>query len=156
MRKQFPITVAAFAAAALFVSHVSADNTAGICNSIVASGMRPRRMIPEARPAEADAYVHPNTCGYIKSLLASLVAEGASETAGLVLANSCDGMRRLSDICRARLNTVPQFFIEVPKKKDRDSIEFFASELKRFQANLESQYPGVKITDDGLRAAVRE
>jgi hypothetical protein len=41
MKKLFPMTVVAFAAAALFVSSVHADSTAGICNSIVASGMRP-------------------------------------------------------------------------------------------------------------------
>lgn len=40
MKKLFPITVVAFAAAAIFASDVYADSTAGICNSIVASGMR--------------------------------------------------------------------------------------------------------------------
>ena len=40
MKKLVPITVVAFAAAALFTSDVRADNTAGICNSIVASGLR--------------------------------------------------------------------------------------------------------------------
>jgi hypothetical protein len=41
MKKLVSITVVAFAASALFVSGVLADSTAGICNSIVASGMRP-------------------------------------------------------------------------------------------------------------------
>jgi hypothetical protein len=40
MGKLFPITVVAFAAAAFFVTDVKADNSAGVCNSIVASGMR--------------------------------------------------------------------------------------------------------------------
>ena len=40
MKKLFPITVVALAAASFFVSDVRADNTAGICNSIVATGMR--------------------------------------------------------------------------------------------------------------------
>jgi benzoyl-CoA reductase/2-hydroxyglutaryl-CoA dehydratase subunit BcrC/BadD/HgdB len=122
---------------------------------IVAAGMRPRRVIPKGRPSEADTYLHPNTCGYIKSLLASLITGGASETAGFVVANSCDGMRRLNDICNAHLSAVPLFFIEVPKKKDPDSIEFFASELRRFATNLEARYPGVAITDDSLRAAIK-
>ena len=122
---------------------------------IVAAGMRPRRVIPQGRPLEADAYLHPNTCGYIKSLLASLIAGGTSEMAGLVVVNSCDGMRRLNDICRSHVSGFPLFFIEVPKKKDPDSIEFFASELRRFATNLEAQYTGVAITDDSLRAAIK-
>jgi benzoyl-CoA reductase subunit C len=122
---------------------------------IVAAGMRPRRMIPQARPSEAEAFLHPNTCGYIKSLLASLIAGGTSEMAGFVVTNCCDGMRRLNDICTAHPSTVPMFFIEVPKKKDPDSIEFFASELRRFATGLGAQYPGVTLTDDSVRAAIK-
>lgn len=44
MKKLLSITAVAFAASALFVSSALADNTKGICNSIVASGMRPAQV----------------------------------------------------------------------------------------------------------------
>ena len=54
MRKLFPITVVAFAAAALFVPQVSADSTAGICNSIVARGMGPAQTCENMSCAPGD------------------------------------------------------------------------------------------------------
>jgi len=122
---------------------------------IMAAGLRPRRMIPEAPPSEADAYLHPNTCGYVKSLLASLIAAEDTVGAGFVFTNSCDSMRRLNDIWSAHEGAAARFFIDVPKKRDPDSIDFFASELKRFAANLEEQIPGAGLTDGSLRAAIK-
>ena len=122
---------------------------------IMAAGLIPRRMIPEAQPFEGEAYLHPNTCGYLKSLLASLIGGGASETAGLVLANCCDGMRRLNDICNAAPNVAPVFFIDVPKKKDPDSIEFFSSELRRFATDLEARFRGARVSKESINGAIR-
>jgi benzoyl-CoA reductase/2-hydroxyglutaryl-CoA dehydratase subunit BcrC/BadD/HgdB len=113
-------------------------------------------MIPLVRPSEADAYIHPNTCPYVKSLLASALAGGESKTAGVVFANSCDGMRRLWDIWREYAKTVSSLFIDVPKKSDADSIEFFACELRRLADNLETEFSGSRVTMAGLNDAIRE
>jgi len=55
---------------------------------IMAAGLQPKRIIPEPRPSEADAYMHPNTCYHVKSLLASALAGNASQSGGIVIANS--------------------------------------------------------------------
>jgi hypothetical protein len=44
MKKLLSITAVAFAASVFLVSSAFADNTAGICNSIVASGMQPAQV----------------------------------------------------------------------------------------------------------------
>ena len=62
---------------------------------ITAAGFVPRRVLPDAAPSDADGYVHPNTCGLLKSLLATGLAAKPGEAAGIVFANSCDGARRL-------------------------------------------------------------
>jgi len=121
---------------------------------ILAAGLVPRRVIPEARPSEADAYMHPNTCYYVKSLLASGLAEAGAGAAGIVFANSCDAMRRLNDVWREYGEAVPAFFLDVPKKRDRASIEFFASELRRFAKRLEEAFPGARVTDQSLVEAI--
>ena len=121
---------------------------------ILAAGLDPRRVIPEARPSEADAYMHPNTCYYVKSLLAWGLAEAGSGTDAIVFANSCDGMRRLNDVWKEYVEAVPAFFIDVPKKRDPASIEFFASELRRFADNLEEAFPDSRVTDESLGEAI--
>ena len=60
---------------------------------ILASGFQPRRFLPEG--CSTDASVHPNTCGYVKSMLEAALEGKASEAAGIIIANSCDAMRRL-------------------------------------------------------------
>jgi benzoyl-CoA reductase/2-hydroxyglutaryl-CoA dehydratase subunit BcrC/BadD/HgdB len=121
---------------------------------ILAAGLIPRRVIPEARPSEADAYMHPNTCYYVKSLLASGLAQAGAGTDAIVFANSCDAMRRLNDVWREYVEAVPALFLDVPKKKDPASIEFFASELRRFADNLEEAFPGAMVTDQSLGEAI--
>lgn len=121
---------------------------------IMAAGLVPVRTIPRPRPAEADAYMHPNTCHYVKSLLGEALAGDASRASGIVFANSCDGMRRLHDVWKEYVKAMPALFLEVPKKKDPASVEFFASELRRFAGNLEEAFPGSKVTDKTLREAI--
>jgi len=120
---------------------------------ILAAGLTPKRMVPEPRLSGSHAYTHPNMCGYIKSLLASALAGDFSETAGAVLVNSCDGMRRLCDLWRDYVDAPPFLFIDVPTKKDPASVEFFAAELGRFVAALE-ELTGVRITEGRLREAI--
>jgi benzoyl-CoA reductase/2-hydroxyglutaryl-CoA dehydratase subunit BcrC/BadD/HgdB len=121
---------------------------------ILAAGLVPRRVIPEARPSEADAYMHPNTCYYVKSLLASGLAEAGSGADAIVFANSCDAMRRLNDVWKEYVGAVPALFVDVPKKKDPASIEFFASELRRFAVKLEEAFPGSRVTDESMGEAI--
>jgi benzoyl-CoA reductase/2-hydroxyglutaryl-CoA dehydratase subunit BcrC/BadD/HgdB len=121
---------------------------------ILAAGRTPRRMIPDPRPSAVDAYMHPNTCYYVKSLLASGLAGAVSGSGAVVFANSCDGMRRLNDVWREHVPAVPALFLDVPKKKDPASVEFFASELRRLSGKLEQVFAGVRVTDEGLEEAI--
>lgn len=105
---------------------------------ISAAGFTPIRMIPETRQAEADPFIHPLTCGYIKSLLAAGLRNDLSEMAGIIIPNCCDGMRKLNDIWKKYVN-IPSLMLDVPKKTDSLSIEFFASELRRFADRLHNQ-----------------
>jgi len=120
---------------------------------ILAAGFRPRRFLPESRPS--DARVHPNTCGYVKSLLAAALDGGAAEAAGIVIANSCDAMRRLYDLWTAYVGSVPAVFLDIPKKADDDSITMFAAELKRLAETLPTAFSGKPIDAAGLREAIR-
>ncbi len=121
---------------------------------ILAAGFVPRRIIPERPSSEADAYMHPNTCYYLKSLLASGLAGESAGAKGIVFANSCDGMRRVHDLWGKYKKDVAALFIDVPKKKDAAAVEFFASELRRLAEKIEMDLGGSKATDDGLAEAI--
>ena len=121
---------------------------------ILAAGLTPERMIPEPRPSHADAHMHPNTCYYVKSLLASGLAGAEAGADAVVFANSCDGMRRLHDVWKEYVEGVPALFLDVPKKKDPASVEFFAYELRRFARELQETFPGARVTDEGLQEAI--
>lgn len=123
---------------------------------IRAAGFQPLRIRPERNPSEADTHIYPNTCGYLKSLLAHGLYEDMSGVEGIVFANCCDGMRRLRDIWEHYVSAVPSFFIDVPKKKDPLSVEFFATEFKRFAAGIQNRFGASRETEtSNLQAAIK-
>lgn len=121
---------------------------------ISAAGLIPIRIIPEGRPSEGDTHIHPTTCHCIKSLLASALSGKISKAGGIIFANSCNGMERLYDTWREYIKDIPALFVDVPKKKDEDSIDFFTSELVRFSERIENTFSTSKITVDGLREKI--
>ncbi len=122
---------------------------------IVAAGLAPKRAVPENRPSDADAHIHANSCFFVKSLLAAALDGAFSDTAGFIFANSCDAMRRLHDICKRYVKDTRPLFIDVPKKQDPDSIEFFASELRALVNALEREFLDSTVTDEDLESAIK-
>jgi benzoyl-CoA reductase/2-hydroxyglutaryl-CoA dehydratase subunit BcrC/BadD/HgdB len=120
---------------------------------VLAAGFRPRRFLPEGRPA--DAWIHPNTCGYVKNVLAAALDSDDLAAAGIIIANSCDAMRRLYDLWTGYVARVPAFFLDVPKKSDDDSVAFFASELTRLCEWLHEVPRGANVSEANLGAAAR-
>ncbi|MEW6439729.1 MAG: 2-hydroxyacyl-CoA dehydratase family protein [bacterium] len=121
---------------------------------LLAAGLTPWRMIPRAHPSEADPYLYPNTCSYVKSLMAAGLSGAASGAGAVVFANSCAGMRRLHDLWSQYVKAVPALFIDVPKKNDPPSVEFFASELRTLARRLEELFPGSRVTEEKLEDAI--
>jgi benzoyl-CoA reductase/2-hydroxyglutaryl-CoA dehydratase subunit BcrC/BadD/HgdB len=115
--------------------------------------MTPRRVIPGARPAEADGIIHPNSCHYIKSLLAEGMSGGFPGEI-FIIANSCDGMRRLHDLWTEYVPAVPALFVDVPKKKDHASTDYFSSAIKALAGELECRFHCPPLTDSRLNEAI--
>ena len=123
---------------------------------ILAAGFDPVRLIPGGRPAEGDRLIHPATCPYVRSLLADLLEGACAGAHGIVLANSCDGMRRLSDIWGSTGGSPRPVFMDIPRKSGPDSVRYFASELERLAGSLAEDLSGAKVTGAGLEHAIRE
>jgi benzoyl-CoA reductase/2-hydroxyglutaryl-CoA dehydratase subunit BcrC/BadD/HgdB len=122
---------------------------------IIAAGLVPTRALPENRPSDADSHIHANTCFFVKSILACALEGKFSKNARFVFINSCDGMRKLYDIWKRYVAEARAFFIDIPKKQDPDSIEFFASELRRFINTLEEEFQDSTVTQGNLEDAIK-
>ena len=122
---------------------------------IMAAGFTPKRLIPRGGCADADSRIHPNTCGYVKGLLADALRGASTDMDAIILANSCDAVRKLYDLLKAWVEKPAPLFMDMPKKRDADSIAFFASELRGLASMLESVTCGSFVTSERLSAAIR-
>ena len=122
---------------------------------ITAAGLKPVRVKGSAETtAEADAYLYPNMCPYIKSLFTDGLDGGGSACDGVVFTRSCDGMRRLYDAWKAYVPSDFVYMLEAPKNCDDLAVEYFASQLRVFALQL-GKKSGVEVNERALAEAVK-
>ncbi|MGQ9776585.1 MAG: 2-hydroxyacyl-CoA dehydratase subunit D [Thermodesulfobacteriota bacterium] len=100
--------------------------------------LTPYRILPEATTEKADSYLDPNFCPFIKAILEKALSGGYSFLNGIIILNTCDGMRRLFDAWRFYCNPPFSYFIDLPRVVTPSSIAFFGEELRNLinQLNL--------------------
>ncbi|MFA4835859.1 MAG: 2-hydroxyacyl-CoA dehydratase family protein [Dehalococcoidia bacterium] len=103
----------------------------------------------------ADVYLTHLNCSFVRSCLEYAFEGKYDFLDGLAFTNSCDDIRRMSDILRTvdpkRLPLVG--FLDVPKKVDDAGIAWFRDQMVQFKADVEKAF-GVKITDTKLKKAI--
>jgi len=117
-----------------------------------AAGLRPVRVLPESGAEKADAYLDPNFCPYVKACLGKAMAGGYGDLEGIVIANSCDNMRRLYDAWHHYAPTPFVFLLDLPRVPTKKSVAYFSSQLRALIGQIEQHFE-VKITDSSLREA---
>ena len=120
-----------------------------------AAGFEPYRILPEPTSEQADAYLDPNFCPLIKTSLGKALAGGYSFLSGIVMLNTCDGMRRLYDAWRYYVP--PPFFhlVDLPRIITPDSVVHFREGLQALIEDI-SRHFSVRVTEQGLIHAVKE
>ncbi len=96
---------------------------------ITAAGFVPYRISGNKESNLADKYFPINFCPYIKAVWEEIHHNNKLKT--LILATSCDGMRRLNDFVYYYEKTLPTFILDIPRKSDESSIDFFAKNLEK-------------------------
>jgi benzoyl-CoA reductase/2-hydroxyglutaryl-CoA dehydratase subunit BcrC/BadD/HgdB len=84
---------------------------------VAAAGFRPVRVVTDARPSDADSAIHPTTCPYIRAVYSAAARGDWPDAGGMVIVNSCDGMRRLYDALAALSAGPPVVFLDVPEDR---------------------------------------
>jgi benzoyl-CoA reductase/2-hydroxyglutaryl-CoA dehydratase subunit BcrC/BadD/HgdB len=123
---------------------------------IMAAGLKPERLIPQGRCSKAEGYIHPNTCFYVKSLFSDAMAGAFAHVDAVILANSCDAMRRLYDLWGAYVKSPAALFMDIPKKKDHDSIDLFTAELGRISFDLSMIPDSQRVTKGRLETGIKQ
>jgi benzoyl-CoA reductase/2-hydroxyglutaryl-CoA dehydratase subunit BcrC/BadD/HgdB len=120
-----------------------------------AGGLHGYRIIPESSAEQADAYLDPNFCPFIKASLGTAIEGGYSFLSGIVMLNTCDGMRRLYDAWHFYCSPSFCFLLDVPRIISSASVAYFRERLQELTEHIEHHF-GVKITEDGLAQAIEE
>lgn len=122
---------------------------------IHAAGMYPVRVFGgEAAPSHADAYLHINMCSLVRSCLEEAFLGNYKFLDGFVTLNTCDNIRRLYDVWAEYIKPPFSHILSLPHKMSEHSIDYFQSELERFQEHLEQHFD-VDISQDALRESIR-
>jgi benzoyl-CoA reductase subunit C len=103
---------------------------------------------------QADAYMFPNFCPYVRNLLDSGLRGEYRDLDGIVFTNSCDAMRRLRDLWDSHVKTPFSFMLEVPKNWDEGAVTYFSDQLVALQTQLED-FIGTKISGASLEESIR-
>ncbi|MCL4415623.1 MAG: 2-hydroxyacyl-CoA dehydratase family protein [Actinobacteria bacterium] len=120
---------------------------------IISAGFTPARILGENRVNKAEGYFPTNFCPYLKSSWESILNDISSGLSAIIFTNSCDGMRRLYDICKKYKPQTPSFMLDVPRINTNAAIKHFSNnlfELSDFLGELNKS----KIEFDFLKKSI--
>lgn len=119
---------------------------------ILSAGFTPIRILGEDRVNKAEGYFPTNFCPYLKSSWESILND-INKLSAIVFANSCDGMRRLYDICKNYKPQTPSFMLDVPRINTDASLKHFSNNLFEL-ASFSGELKKSKIKFDFLKKSI--
>lgn len=120
-----------------------------------AAGLRPYRILPEPSSERADAYLDPNFCPFIKTCLGKAIEGGYAFLSGIVMVNTCDGMRRLYDAWQFYGSPPFSFLLDLPRIITPSSVAYFRDRLEALVTEI-GRYFDVKVNENELALATEE
>jgi benzoyl-CoA reductase/2-hydroxyglutaryl-CoA dehydratase subunit BcrC/BadD/HgdB len=102
----------------------------------------------------ADQYLGAVNCAFVRHTLSRVASGQLDFLDGLLLTNSCDHLRRVSDICVAKRLTPFCHYIDVPHVNSEASLARLIAQLRVLKERLES-FAGVAITEEKLAGALK-
>ena len=123
---------------------------------IMAAGALPFRMraVGSTQTTLGDAYLSYYNCSFTRHCL-DLAFRGKYDfLEGIVGQPSCDHVRRIYDVWKAKIDTPFIHFVKVPRKNTGGATEWYKAEIIKMKEGLE-EHMGIKITNDHLREAIK-
>ncbi|MGQ9630142.1 MAG: 2-hydroxyacyl-CoA dehydratase subunit D [bacterium] len=101
----------------------------------------------------ADAHLHSNICPYVRSSLEGALSGDYDFLDGVVIANSCDAMRRLYDAWRHYAKTPFVHILDVPHLNTESAVRYYRNRLEELVRRLEDRYDRT-LRDENLASAI--
>lgn len=121
---------------------------------IIAAGCEPVRLKGEIEKGEAaGSSLLSNICPYVKTILESGLSNRFQHVEGIILTNSCDGMRRLYDLWTQYVQTPFLYMLEIPKNRDEHGIKYLAAQFLDLKTRMEEAFD-LEISKDDLSKAI--
>jgi len=118
---------------------------------IIASGFTPIRIMGSKNIYKSESYFPINYCPYIKAVWEYILTNN-KKLRSIIFTNSCDGMRRLYDVCRKYSPEIPSYMLDVPRINTKDSLDYYACNLKKL-INFLEKIKGEKINSSSIEKA---
>ena len=120
----------------------------------MAAGFVPVRLSSGERPPSgSEAYLPPNICPYVRSILDEAGAGRFAELSGVVFVLSCDAMRRFADIWDLYIGDRFVWRLDIPRRGGEAAVRFFREQLLGLLRALGTK-AGRAISDDELEEAI--
>jgi benzoyl-CoA reductase subunit C len=121
---------------------------------ITGAGLVPFRITGSPAPiTEADAYLEPLMCPFVRSCFDLAVRGEFDFLSGTIWPHSCDNVQKPFDIWKHYVPSNFFHYLDVPHMTFPSSFEFFTEELNSLKAHLE-EFSGRKITEESLLDAI--
>jgi len=111
----------------------------------------------DSKAEHEDVLLGDSMCSYVRSCMGGALTNAYDDLSGVVIAHSCECMRRLSDGWAFRQNQIKPKLIhilDIPKIVTESSIKFFAGSLKRLKNDLENEYG--PISDESIFESIEK
>ncbi len=117
-----------------------------------AAGLKPRRLFGDKENLEeADSYLHPAYCPYVRACLVQGLKNSPGHAA--IFVNSCDGMRRLHDAWKCLCGSDYVHLMDFPRMNDSHGLRSAYHSFVRLLGELE-KFTERNITLQDLKEAV--
>ncbi len=123
---------------------------------ITAAGMLPYRVrgAGSKDTSIADTYLSARLCTFVRHSV-NLALEGEMKfLGGVILANTCDHVRRAFDVWKNKVDIPFKAFMSIPRTFEEHVFDWYKEEIANLAASIEEHF-SVKIEDDSLKAAVK-
>lgn len=121
---------------------------------IDAAGFIPYRILPMGNsPDHAGSILHDNICPHVKRILDRALDKDLPDLSGIVLMNSCEAMRRLTDAWKRVRPEDPVVFIDLPLTAEESSVSYLSQQLEQLGETL-SKWSGHKITKEDINKSL--
>lgn len=121
---------------------------------IYAAGFLPYRIIGHSEPPQnADSYIHPNFCQFVKSTIDVAIDGGYDFLEGVVFVNSCDAMRRLHDVWKRYVPSKFIHILDIPMGTLSLGASYLKEEFNKLKIALE-KHASITITDQDIKNAI--